>query len=119
MNKNDLKETHSQYEPEGAHLPPKTAISLKTALVFWGLQKNMRYEFLGINVLGISLFILITLTDLYYSPFYIFYKSISEYDLNVEDCIRKLAHELELNIEIYINHIIFALLHWPYWLLFK
>ncbi|MDR3695852.1 hypothetical protein [Mucilaginibacter sp.] len=67
-----------------------------TALMFYGLQSVVFF-----NLASIFMFIIIVLNSFYYFRFYIFYKSISRYDLNIKNSISKITYELELNAEIY------------------
>jgi uncharacterized membrane protein (DUF485 family) len=67
-----------------------------TALMFYGLQSVVFF-----NLASIFMFIIIVLNSFYYFRFYLFYKSMSRYDLNVKNSISKITYELELNVEIY------------------
>jgi len=122
MNIDDLKDTWSQDEPKDMHLPVSTAQLGKTMSAVGKIRNNMRNEFIAVlvsyvalvwlmfyaiqsaflfNVTSIFVFTLIVLNALYFFRFYLFYQSISRYDFNVKDNVRKIAYDLELNSEIY------------------
>ena len=110
QNKNDINE------------PLQNAITGKTSSATAKLRSNMKNEGIGavvsyiiilvflfcvphtsflFNITCILLFIMVIFNAYYFFRFYIFYKSISRYDLNLKDSIRKITYELELNMEIY------------------
>jgi len=122
MNIDDLKGAWNQDEPKDMHLPVSTAQLSKTTSAVGKIRNNMRNEFIAVlvsyaaliwlmfygiqsafffNVTSIFVFTLIVLNCFYFFRFYLFYKSISRYDFNVKDSIRKIAYEVELNTEIY------------------
>jgi hypothetical protein len=127
MNIDELKDAWNHDEPKGMHLPDSTAMLGKTTSAVSRIRKNMKAEFIAVlisyavlifyivmmslyggpassfffNMISILLFTILILNYFYYSRFYIFYKSISRYDLNMKKSIRKIAYELELNTEIY------------------
>jgi hypothetical protein len=128
MNIDDLKDAWSNDEPKGARLPDSIANLGKTTSAVGRIRKNMKSEFIALlifymllisflifirlqftglqtafyfNTISVLLFMVLILNCFYYSRFYFFYKSISRYDLNLSDSIRKIAYELELNTEIY------------------
>jgi hypothetical protein len=127
MNIDELKDAWGHDEPTGMHLPDSTAALGKTTSVVAKLRKNMKSEFIGVivsygilfyftsmifvygeantslvrNAISIPLFTIMALSCFYYSRFYIFYRSISRYDLNMRSSVRKFTYELELNTEIY------------------
>jgi hypothetical protein len=122
MNIDELKDAWSQDEPGGMSLPLSTEILGKTTSVVKTIRKKMRAEFIAllvcyaviigflfsgdqssffIDMIKILLFCILLLNGFYYSRFYIFYKAIGRYDLNMKSSIRKIAYELELNAEIY------------------
>ena len=127
MNIDELKDAWNSDEPKGMKLPVSTAMLGKTTSAVERVRKNMKAEFIALlvshvvlivyivmmslyggsqasfflNMISILLFTLLILNCFYYSRFYIFYKSISRYDFNMKDSIRKVAYELELNTEIY------------------
>jgi hypothetical protein len=122
MNIDELKEAWGQDEPKGMSLPISTEMLGKTNSAVGRIRKNMRselvallvsyaillvYLFAGVrtnflfNITVILFFIILVLNCFYYFRFYVFYRSISRYDLNLRNNIRKIAYELELNTEIY------------------
>jgi len=127
MNIDELKDAWGKDEPKGMKLPDSTGIQHKTTSAVQRIRKNMRNEFVALlisyavlivyivlmsiyggplssfffNMISILLFTVLILNCFYYSRFYVFYKSISRYDLNMRESIRKIAYELELNTEIY------------------
>jgi hypothetical protein len=127
MNIDDLKDAWGQDEPKDMQIPVSTAMLGKTTSVIARLRKNMKAEFIALlvsyailityiagmsvyggqrtffflNAISILLFTVLVLNCFYYSRFYIFYRSISRYDFNMRESIRKMAYELELNTEIY------------------
>ena len=64
--------------------------------LFVGVRTNFLF-----NITSILFFVILVLNCFYYFRFYVFYKSISRYDFNIKNNIRKIAYELELNTEIY------------------
>lgn len=122
MNIDDLKDAWGNDEPQDMKLPMSTEMLGKTNSVVGRIRKNMRseliallisyaillvYLFAGVrtnflfNITSILFFVILVLNCFYYFRFYVFYKTISRYDLNVKNNIRKIAYELELNTEIY------------------
>ena len=122
MNIDDLKDAWNQDEPKGVNLPDSTAHLGKTNSAVTSIRKNMKSEFIAtlISYVIISMFLfvkpqisllyntgcilfftILLLNTYYFSKFYVLYKSIGRYDLNMRDSIRKIVYELELNIEIY------------------
>jgi len=122
MNIDDLKDAWSQDEPKEMHLPVSTAQLGKTTSAVGKIRKNMKTEFIAVlvsysmfialmfyglqsvfffNVASIFMFIIVILNGFYFFRFYLFYRSISRYDLNMKNSIRKVTYELELNAEIY------------------
>jgi hypothetical protein len=122
MNIDELKDAWSQDEPQGMSLPLSTEKLGKTNSAVAKLRKNMKAEFVALVVCyiviiwflfdgaqpsiffdmsRILLFSLLVLNTFYYFRFYIFYKAIGRYDLNMRNSIRKIVYELELNSEIY------------------
>jgi hypothetical protein len=122
MNIDELKDAWNQDEPKGMHLPVTSAMLGKTNSAVRRIRRNMKTEFIAclvcyimlillmfngvqssffFNILSIFVFIIFVLNGFYFFRFYIFYKSISRYDFNIKDSIRKIAYELELNTEIY------------------
>jgi uncharacterized membrane protein (DUF485 family) len=122
MNIEDLKDAWNNDEPKGMHLPVSTAIMGKTTSAVGKIRRNMKTEFIAVlisytmfvalmfygvqsalffNVASLFMFIIIVLNCFYFFRFYVFYRSISRYDLNMKNSIRKITYELELNAEIY------------------
>jgi hypothetical protein len=122
MNIDDLKDAWNHDEPKGMQLPVSTDMLGKTNSALGRIRKNMKTEFVAVlisytmfialmfygvrsvlffNVTSIFMFIILVLNGFYFFRFYLFYKSISRYDLNMKSSIRRVAYELELNTEIY------------------
>ena len=122
MNIDDLKDAWSHDEPKGMPIPVSTAMLGKTTSAVGKIRRNMKTEFIAVlvsytmfialmfygvksalffNVASIFMFIIIVLNSVYYFRFFLFYKSIGRYDLNIKNSVRKAAYELELNAEIY------------------
>ena len=122
MNIDELKDAWGQDEPQDMQLPMSTEALGKTNSVVGRIRKNMRseliallvsyailliYLFAGVrtnflfNITIILFFIILVLNCFYYFRFYVFYRSIARYDLNLKNNIGKIAYELELNTEIY------------------
>jgi len=122
MNIDDLKDAWNNDEPKGMRLPVSTAMLGKTTSAVERLRKNMKAEFIAtlvsyviilvfmfgrpqisflFNIACFLFFTILTLNCFYFSRFYVFYKSISRYDFNMKDSIRKITYELELNMEVY------------------
>jgi hypothetical protein len=129
MNIDDLKSAWGNDEPSGMHLPDSTFMMGKTTSVVEKVRKKMKSEFVAalawyflliayiifirvtfyktgqaiffLNTVSLLLFILLLLNAYFFGKFYIFYKSMSRYDLGVSESVRKIAYELELNTEIY------------------
>src|ERR1700729_2899308 len=129
MNIDDLKGAWGKDEPSGMHLPDSTFMMGKTTSVVEKVRKKMKSEFVAalawyflliayiifirvtfyktgqaiffLNTVSLLLFILLLLNAYFFGKFYIFYKSMSRYDLGVSESVRKIAYELELNTEIY------------------
>jgi hypothetical protein len=130
MNIDELKGAWKDDEPKGMALPDSAAMLGKTTSVVKRIRKNMKSEFIAIlvsyailifyivmksiydgtvtsfffNTISILCFTILVLNCFYYSRFYVFYKSISQYDLSMRESIRKIAYELELNTEIYTTY---------------
>jgi len=122
MNIDELKDAWKHDEPKGMQIPVSTAILGKTTSTVARLRRNMKTEFIAVlvsytmfvafmfygvqsvlffNIASIFMFIIIVLNGFYFFRFYIFYKSIGRYDLNMRHSIRKITYEMELNAEIY------------------
>ncbi len=122
MNIDDLKDAWSKDEPGGMHLPADAAMPGKTSSAVGKIRRNMKIEFIATVILYIAmfgvlfglqqnvfffnttcilLFALLMLNGYYITRFYVFYKSIGRYDLNMKNSVYKVAYELELNIELY------------------
>jgi len=122
MNIDELKDAWGQDEPQDMQLPMSTEALGKTNSVVGRIRKNMRseliallvsyailliYLFAGVrtnflfNITIILFFIILVLNCFYYFRFYVFYRSIARYNLNLKNNIGKIAYELELNTEIY------------------
>ena len=122
MNIDELKDAWKNDEPKGMNFRAEAAMTGKTTSAVGRIRKNMKTEFIAVlisytmftalmfyglqsvlffNLASIFMFIIIVLNSFYYFRFYLFYKSISRYDLNMKNSIRKITYELELNAEIY------------------
>jgi hypothetical protein len=122
MNIDELKDAWNQDEPKGMSLPLSTEVLGKTTSVVGKIRKKMKAEFIAllvcytimvlflfssdqpslfIDMIKILLFSILLLNGFYYFRFYVFYKNIARYDLNLRNSIRKIVYELELNAEIY------------------
>ena len=122
MNIDELKDAWGQDEPKGMSLPLSTEMLGKTTSVVGNIRKKMQAEFIAllvcyaviigflfsgdqssffVDMIKILLFCILLLNGFYYSRFYVFYKAIGRYDLNVKSSLRKIVYELELNAEIY------------------
>ncbi|WPU92948.1 hypothetical protein SNE25_26855 [Mucilaginibacter sabulilitoris] len=124
MNIDELKDAwnNDDQHKNDQHLPATNITSGKTSSATGKLRRNMRNEFIAtlisyavilgalfgwhhpgylFNMTYILLLILIVLNVYYFFKFYLFYKSMNGYDLNLKNSVRKVAYELELNIEIY------------------
>jgi hypothetical protein len=122
MNIDDLKDAWSHDEPKGMPIPVNTAMLGKTTSAVGKIRRNMKTEFIAVlvsytmfialmfydvksalffNIASIFMFIIIVLNSVYYFRFFLFYRSIGRYDLNMKNSVRKAAYELELNAEIY------------------
>ncbi len=120
MNFDNLKEAWANDKPETQLLPeiPQG----KTSAAVTSIRRNMRIEFISqlvalallilfvrwasINrlsffLVSIAAFLLAIQTIYYLFRFYIFFRSMSRYDLAMKKSLRKIVYELELNIEIY------------------
>ena len=122
MNIDDLKDAWNHDEPKGMQLALSTAALGKTNSAIGRIRRNMKSEFIAVlisyiffvslmfygihsafvfNVASVFMFIILLLNGFYFFRFYLFYKSISRYDLSMRNSIGKIAYELELNAEIY------------------
>ena len=125
MNIDELKDAWDKDEPQGMHLPLNTEMLGKTTSVVARIRKNMKTEFIALvicyviiilflfegaqssfffDMTKILLFSILLLNCFYYFRFYIFYKTIGRYDLNIKNSLRKIVYELELNSEIYTTY---------------
>ncbi len=122
MNIDDLKDAWSQDEPRDMKLPVSKEMLGKTTSAVSSIRKKMRAEFIALMVcyaiivwflfsgyqssvftdmIRILLFSILLLNGFYYFRFYVFYKTMGRYDLNMKSSLRKIVYELELNTEIY------------------
>lgn len=122
MNIDDLKDAWNNDKPKGMTLAANTGALGKTTSAVGKIRKNMKTEFIAVlvsyimfialmfygvqsafffDVASIFMFIIIVLNGFYFFRFFLFYKSISRYDLNMNNSVRKFTYELELNTEIY------------------
>ena len=122
MNIDDLKGAWNDDVPNDIQLPLSTESLHKTNSALSTIRRNMKVEFISylisylmlvillynrvnspafFNITTIFVFVFFVLNCFYFFKFYVFYKKIGRYDLNLKDGIGKLTYELELNIEIY------------------
>ncbi|MCO5934078.1 hypothetical protein NAF17_00880 [Mucilaginibacter sp. RB4R14] len=121
MNIDDLKGAWKNEEPGFAHLSISDAMYGKTTSAVNRLRRNMKGEFIAtlfsylifiwfffrqtdaflFNITGLLFFTMLVLNTYYFFKFYVFYRSISDYNSSLKNSIAKIAYELELNIEIY------------------
>ncbi len=122
MNIDELKDAWGQDEPKGMRLPLSTELLGKSTSVVESIRKKMKAEFIAllicytimilflfsgdqssffIDMIKILLFSILLLNGFYYFRFYVLYKTIGRYDLNMKSSLRKIVYELELNAEIY------------------
>ncbi|MGZ3819517.1 MAG: hypothetical protein ACXVB6_02925 [Mucilaginibacter sp.] len=122
MNIDDLKDAWNKDEPSGMHLSVSTAALGETTSLIGKIRRNMKREFIATLIsyllmlaflffyqqnafffitASALIFTLMIPNGLFFFKFFVFYKSISRYDLNMKKSIRKMAYELELNIELY------------------
>ncbi|RFZ94638.1 hypothetical protein D0C36_03595 [Mucilaginibacter conchicola] len=121
MNIDDLKDAWKQDQPDGAMPDPEQIGSRSKSpiakirrgmqaeliaavftyiVIFWVLFRDER-PLIIFNISCIFLFVLLTLNTYYFIRFYVFYKSMSRYDLSLKESIAKVVFDLQLNIELY------------------
>lgn len=124
MNIDELKDAWNKDDSRGMNLSISPGILNKTNSAVSRLRKNMKAEFVALivsytviilflfffnkarspyilDLAKILLFSVLLLNCFYFFKFYVFYKSIGRYDLNIKSSIRKIVYELELNAETY------------------
>ncbi len=121
MNIDDLKDAWKGDDREFSHTSLSAAIQGRTSSAVTKIRSRMRNEFiativsylilLGVllrsndpflfNITCILFFTMILLNGYYFFKFYIFYRSIGQYDTSLKSSISKVAYELELNTEVY------------------
>jgi hypothetical protein len=129
MNIDDLKGAWGQDKPTGMQIPDSAALKGKTTSAIGTIRKNMKTEFIStlvayallvayiafiqrelngllmstffVNTISLLLLIMLFINGYCFGKFYLFYRSISRYDLGMAASIRKITYELELNMEIY------------------
>jgi hypothetical protein len=123
MELDQLKNAWREDQPAHGPLPVSAAMRAKTSSAVEKVRKNMRNELLlavgGYLVIAVALLVMkqpdtvvriiagillptmFLLNCFYFFRFYLFYKRISRYDFSMKESIRKMAYELELNMEIY------------------
>ena len=125
MNIDDLKDAWNKDEPSGMHLSVSTALVKDTTSAIGKIRRNMKSEFIATLVSYLMMlvflvfyqhnpfffiaassliFTLMIPNAFFFFKFYVFYKSISRYDLNLKKSIRKMTYELELNVELYKSY---------------
>jgi len=129
MNIDDLKDAWKNDGPKSSDPTAKTTFSKESNSPVARIRRNMKSEFIAVlvsyvflimlmlygdqsahylnltnpvvNTSILVIFILFILNGFYFARFYTFYRSFSQYDLNLREGIRKITYELELNLEIY------------------
>ncbi len=124
MNIDELKDAWRKDDSQGINLSISPATFGKTNSAVSRIRKNMKVEFVSLvicytaiilfifffgkarslyilDISKILLFSVLLLNCFYFFKFYVFYKSIARYDLNIKSGIRKIVYELELNTETY------------------
>ncbi|WCT12894.1 hypothetical protein [Mucilaginibacter jinjuensis] len=125
MNIDDLKDAWKNDDRAFTHSPISVAMQGKTTSAVTRIRKNMKSEFIGtlcsypifiwflffrqtdpflFNITSLLFFSMAILNAYYFFKFYVFYRSISNYDVSMKSSITKVAYELELNTEIYKAH---------------
>src|SRR5258708_1964605 len=125
MNIDDLKDAWNKDEPSGMHLSVSMALQRETTSAIGKIRRNIKREFIAtlISYLMMLVFLfsyqqnpfffvaassliftLMIPNAFFFFRFYVFYKSISHYDMNVKKSIRKMTYELELNIALYKSY---------------
>ena len=122
MNIDELKDAWNKDDSGDMRLHLDTANLNKTTSAVGRLRRNMKMEFISLlicyilifavlfrdvrsplffNITVILLFSLLVINAFYFFRFYVFYRSIAQYDLSIANSISKITYELELNTEIY------------------
>jgi len=122
MNIDELKDAWNKDDSGDLRLHLDTARMNKTTSILGRLRRNMKMEVVSLlisyvmvfavlfwnvrsalffNITVVLLFSSMVISAFYFFRFYVFYKSIGQYDLNIVNSIRKITYELELNTEIY------------------
>lgn len=122
MNIDELKDAWNKDDSGDIRLHLDTANLNKTTSAVGRLRRNMKMEFISLlicyilifavlfrdvrsplffNITVILLFSLLVINAFYFFRFYIFYRSMGQYDLSIANSISKITYELELNTEIY------------------
>jgi hypothetical protein len=129
MNFDNLKDAWANDRTDDISLPVRKAALSETRSVVSTLRRNMKREIifqltgfaflipfvllspkntLSMAIVSIALLLLLVQIMWYSFRFYLFYKAIGRYDLNLRKSIFKITYELELNIETYktFNYIV-------------
>ncbi len=122
MNLDELKDAWGKDVPPDMTLPVSAALQGQTSSAINRIRGNMRWEFfitlIGYVIMGFlllsrsqaplfliaggaALFILLLQNGYYFFSFYLFYRTMSRYDFNMRESVRKVVYELELNTEVY------------------
>src|SRR5581483_8891022 len=130
MNIDDLKDAWSQDEPKRMKLPISTEMLGKTTSAVSSIRKKMLAEFIALlvcyavivgflfsgyqssvftDIIKLLLFCVLLLNGFYYYRFYVLYKAMGRYDLNMRSSLRNIVYELELNTEIYKTYSLSAM----------
>lgn len=70
------------------------------AIMLWFLFRNQQSS-LFFNSTLITVFVLLILNTYYFTRFYIFYNSMSRFDVSTKESVERVAFDLQLNIELY------------------
>jgi hypothetical protein len=121
MNIDDLKDAWRQDQPDGK-VPNPEQIRNRSQLPVAAIRRGMQGELAAtlfayvvffwvlfrdeqpivlFNMSCILMAILLALNTYYYVRFYLFYRSMSRYDLSLKESIAKVMFDLQLNIELY------------------
>ncbi|OKS89581.1 hypothetical protein [Mucilaginibacter polytrichastri] len=121
MNIDDLKDAWKNDDSGFTHKSLSAAIQGQTTSAVTKIRRKMRNEFIAtivsyfillgtllrkqdpflFNITCILFFTMVVLNGYYFFKFYLFYRSMGQYNLSLKSSISKVAYELELNMEIY------------------
>jgi hypothetical protein len=122
MNIDELKDAWNRDASGDMQLRLDTVKLNKTTSAVGRLRRSMKIEFIAVlvsyvllfavlfrdvhsplffNITVVLSFCLLIINAFYFFRFYVFYKSMGQYDLSIVNSISKITYELELNTEIY------------------